>query len=398
MIEKNLDSTIVTPLRNREELSRFVYRPEFRSVVFKSPVQDNSHFSTNLANLHAIVSALRVEDDPYVHSLRRQLRRAERGSADWRRLDQKLSEVIGYGKSFTHKGLHDFVRTAIAIQGDLGAWAADWYVWSVVDKAVYAIDPHNNVLSSWKDSEKAYLLTILRRLVLTPPSYITKDIVNCTSNKVVALINILIKEKAETEERGDAYSGIVFVQRRDTVIALSHLLENHPGMSAPNMFRVGCLVGVSDSGSRHAFLDITRYLLKDSQDETLMDFRMGDKNLIVSTSVAEEGIDIQACGSVIRWDLPANMASWAQSRGRARRKKSTFTLLFEAGMEGDKELLKWEKMEKQMVELYNDPRREERMKQLQEEDEDAFLEGDLEEGEVESDWVFRVEATGYEFV
>jgi endoribonuclease Dicer len=41
-------------------------------------------------------------------------------------------------------------------------------------------------------------------------------------------------------------------------------------------------------------MDITRDLGKDSQEETLSDFKDGEKNLIVSTAVAEEGIDIQA--------------------------------------------------------------------------------------------------------
>ena len=71
-------------------------------------------------------------------------------------------------------------------------------------------------------------------------------------------------------------------------------------------------------------MDITRNLVKESQENTLADVKIGKKNVIVSTLVAEE-----ACCSVIRWDPPLNMASWAQSRGRARKKCSTFTVMFD---------------------------------------------------------------------
>jgi endoribonuclease Dicer len=48
------------------------------------------------------------------------------------------------------------------------------------------------------------------------------------------------------------------------------------------------------------------------------------------------------------------MASWAQSRGRARRKRSTFTLMFMRGGGDQGNVTKWEKLEEGMVRLYND--------------------------------------------
>jgi ERCC4-related helicase len=130
-------------------------------------------------------------------------------------------------------------------------------------------------------------------------------------------------------------------------------------------------------------LDITRPFLK-SQNDTLTDFQAGKKNLIVSTAVAEEGIDIQACGSVIRWDPPPNMPSWAQSRGRARRKRSTFTLMFEQDGAHQKTVNDWENLEREMVALYNDASRN--VKYAEEE------EGVCDDNDIE----FRVEATGCE--
>jgi ERCC4-related helicase len=68
--------------------------------------------------------------------------------------------------------------------------------------------------------------------------------------------------------------------------------------------------------------------------------------------VAEEGLDIQACGNVIRWDIPDNMASWAQSRGRARRRRSSFVLMFESTGIDDARVAEFEKLEAQMTALY----------------------------------------------
>ncbi|TFK66832.1 P-loop containing nucleoside triphosphate hydrolase protein [Pluteus cervinus] len=357
-IEKNLDSTICTPLENREELTKFVHRPEFRHFLYRPHDSTNTYFSTNLATLHEIVSQLDITKDPYIASLKRRLASTQKRTREWQELDQKLSKAIRTENSFTQKGLRDFARTAVDIARDLGSWAADWYVWSVVEKSIYVLDPLNNVLSSWKDSEKAYLLKFLKALVLTQPSMGAEDLIDGLSDKAKVLIRCLLQEKEETEARNEAYSGIIFVQRRDAVIVLAEILRYHPETSLVNMFRPGCLLGSSDSGYRHSFLDITRYLLKESQEETLMDFKLGQKNLIVSTSVAEEGIDIQACGSVIRWDPPLNMASWAQSRGRARRRQSTFTLLFQAGGVDAANVTKWQQLERKMVELYKDPNRE----------------------------------------
>jgi endoribonuclease Dicer len=324
--------------------------------MYTPPDEMDPPFSTNVAALSAVIDTLDIEKDPYVRGLRRQLSKATRGTADYSRLDQKLSKVILKQNSFTHKGLRDFARSAGEICFDLGPWAADWYVWQVLEQAKYAANPYNNIISNWKNEEKSYLLAILNQVVASEVSYYPDDIVDDASDKVRALIDCLLLEKKDTEAENESYSGLVFVQRRDTVLALAEVLRHHP--LTKGSFHVGFLLGSSDSSQRHSFLDITRTLIKESPDDTLLYFKIGEKNLIVSTSVAEEGIDIQACGSVIRWDPPPNMASWAQSRGRARRQRSTFTLMFANGGGQQCNVTKWENLEREMVALYNDPSRQ----------------------------------------
>ena len=343
--------------------------------------QPESPFSTNVASLFPIINTLDIEEDPYVIDLRARLMKATRGSADYRRIDQKLSKVVQKG-SFSHKGLRDFLRAAQDICSDVGPWAADWFICKVLDKTRQAANPYNNIMRSWKNSEKEYLLSILNRIVVSPISFEEEDIED-SSEKTNALIECLLMEKVEAESNDDSYNVIIFVQRRDTVIALAELLKHHP--STKDVFRVGFLIGTSDSSHRHSMMDITRNLVKESQENTLADFKIGEKNVIVSTSVAEEGLDIQACCSVIRWDPPPNMASWAQSRGRARKKRSTFTVMFEEGTRQREDVAKWENLEHEMKELYNDPSRD--LSHIQDDEEQDMVDDD-------NDMEFQVASTG----
>ena len=52
-------------------------------------------------------------------------------------------------------------------------------------------------------------------------------------------------------------------------------------------------------------------------------------NLLVATDVAEEGLDVQGCSAVLRFDLPKTPSSLVQSRGRARQHGSSFIVLLE---------------------------------------------------------------------
>ncbi len=199
------------------------------------------------------------------------------------------------------------------------------------------------------------MLSLLNQVCVCPVSYYAYDIVEDSSKKVAELVKALLQEKEEFEAANEAFSGLVFVTRRDAVLALTEILTHHP--ETKDKFKIGSLLGTSDSSYRHSFLDLTRKLLKQSQEETLSDFRIGEKNLIISTSVAEEGIDVQACGCVIRWDPPQNMVSWLQSRGRARRKRSTFIVMFQRGGGDEDDVLKWENTEAEVLRLCNEPER-----------------------------------------
>lgn len=59
----------------------------------------------------------------------------------------------------------------------------------------------------------------------------------------------------------------------------------------------------------------------------LMALLVWQLNLLLATKVGEEGLDIQTCCLVIRFDLPETVASFIQSRGRARMPQSEYVFL-----------------------------------------------------------------------
>ena len=65
-----------------------------------------------------------------------------------------------------------------------------------------------------------------------------------------------------------------------------------------------------------------------AQEEVMESFRNGECNLLVATSVAEEGLDVPACNLVIRFQHVSNEIARVQTHGRARADDSEgFTIL-----------------------------------------------------------------------
>uniref|UniRef100_A0A674AXT7 ribonuclease III n=1 Tax=Salmo trutta TaxID=8032 RepID=A0A674AXT7_SALTR len=66
------------------------------------------------------------------------------------------------------------------------------------------------------------------------------------------------------------------------------------------------------------------------QEEVLRKFRAHETNLLIATSIVEEGVDIPKCNLVVRFDLPTEYRSYVQSKGRARAPVSNYIMLAES--------------------------------------------------------------------
>ena len=110
---------------------------------------------------------------------------------------------------------------------------------------------------------------------------------------------------------------IVFVKTRRVAHLLTNILKENPEIN--KKFCPLKIIGQSGPFGM-SWLN--------EQDEVIEKFRHGNCNLIVSTSVLEEGIDNPDCDVVIRFDGIKSLISFTQSKGRARKwEKSQFILL-----------------------------------------------------------------------
>ncbi|KDQ21886.1 hypothetical protein BOTBODRAFT_26294 [Botryobasidium botryosum FD-172 SS1] len=143
------------------------------------------------------------------------------------------------------------------------------------------------------------------------------------SPKVQTLVSIL------TSAKSDSFHGIIFVEQRHIAVALAWLLSRVPELQ--EWLHPVALVGHgATASSNHGPAAAGGITLK-LQNEAVQGFRTGKYNLLVATSVAEEGLDFQACHLTVRFDGLQSMVGYVQSRGRARQHKSSFALLIEDG-------------------------------------------------------------------
>uniref|UniRef100_A0A3B3CTK0 RNA helicase n=1 Tax=Oryzias melastigma TaxID=30732 RepID=A0A3B3CTK0_ORYME len=73
------------------------------------------------------------------------------------------------------------------------------------------------------------------------------------------------------------------------------------------------------------------YMTQNEQADTIRRFRQGDLNLLISTSVAEEGLDIPECNLVVRYELLTNEIAQQQASGRARAVDSQYSVVAREG-------------------------------------------------------------------
>ncbi|KAJ1382389.1 Ribonuclease III domain [Sesbania bispinosa] len=134
------------------------------------------------------------------------------------------------------------------------------------------------------------------------------------STKLLRLIGILSNFRLQQNMKC-----IIFVNRIVTARSLSYILQK---LKLLRQWRSDFLVGV------HSGL---KSMSRKTMNVIVEKFRSGELNLLVATKVGEEGLDIQTCCLVIRFDLPETVASFIQSRGRARMPQSEYAFLVDSG-------------------------------------------------------------------
>ncbi|CAE6523760.1 unnamed protein product [Rhizoctonia solani] len=224
---------------------------------------------------------------------------------------------------------------------------------------------------TWSDLDDAYNEN-LARIQERAKNLDKSQMLSWFTPKLKILISIL--EANRTED----FSALVFVEQRQVAATLAWLLPLVPELR--DWVKAAALVGHGD-GSRAGFEGSG--MAHASQRSIVRNFRSGTVNLVIATSVAEEGLDFQACKLVLRLEAPQTMVGYLQSRGRARKHDSAYVVLTD--LEGGKRYRKFREAEPHLRRIYQ---------RIHEEEDQQEGEMDVDEEEDVDDERYVVKSTG----
>ncbi|XP_028625044.1 interferon-induced helicase C domain-containing protein 1 [Grammomys surdaster] len=140
------------------------------------------------------------------------------------------------------------------------------------------------------------------------------------NEKLIKLRNTILEQFTRSEESS---RGIIFTKTRQSTYALSQWITENAKFAEVGV-KAHHLIGAGHSSE-------VKPMTQTEQKEVISKFRTGEINLLIATTVAEEGLDIKECNIVIRYGLVTNEIAMVQARGRARADESTYVLVTSSG-------------------------------------------------------------------
>ncbi|XP_030375295.1 endoribonuclease Dicer isoform X2 [Scaptodrosophila lebanonensis] len=151
-------------------------------------------------------------------------------------------------------------------------------------------------------------------------------ILNFSTRKVQTFLNYL-KQTFAGKQAKDICC-LVFVERRYSAKCIYGMLLNYIA-GTPELKNV--LVPQFMVGRNGLSHDFGSVLQRKCQKTAIKEFRDGECNLMVCSSVLEEGIDVQACNYVLILDQLKTFNMYVQTKGRARSKDAVFVMFCSQG-------------------------------------------------------------------
>ncbi|KAJ7978287.1 Endoribonuclease Dicer-like [Quillaja saponaria] len=223
----------------------------------------------------------------------------------------------------THKMISKIFSDLLFCLDELGVWLAL--------KAAKSLSSNKNELFSWGEldvfgeeivrSFRSDAIRAIENYIPSGPQWsIAVNVIENTdegllTTKVGCLIESLLEYRGLNDMRC-----IVFVERVITAVVLQSLLNEL--LPKYNVWKTKYIAG-NNSGLQSQ--------TRKRQNEIVEEFRRGSVNIIVATSILEEGLDVQSCNLVIRFDPSSTVCSFIQSRGRARMQNSDYILMVKSG-------------------------------------------------------------------
>ncbi|KAI0385350.1 hypothetical protein F5Y04DRAFT_245634 [Hypomontagnella monticulosa] len=331
-IERTLDAVCKTPTIHRDQLTSVVKRPKMYRLFYSQP--DYIRPTSNMNSLSSAYYSLDIYKDPTIIRLQRD---------DTERSRIELKKALQNRDTYVFNQLQSLWRKSTEIQRELGSWAADYFLHVTITQFVTSIKKNDSWLQGWEMKEKQYLAAALETVKISAPPPFKDD---ASSVDISDKVTVLTQQLSRA---ADGTIGIIFVREVATVAMLSHILSVHP--SIKNRFRTGTMIGSSNYSGRKRDIGT---LKRASDYQDLEDFRSGKLDILIATSVLEEGIDVPACNLVICFDRPDNLKAFIQRRGRARMRESKLILLLD---NPTYQVDEWTAYEEEMKKRYEDDMR-----------------------------------------
>lgn len=147
---------------------------------------------------------------------------------------------------------------------------------------------------------------------------------NFSSDQILTLVNVFREFKSRSDQD---LCCIVFVDRRFTAKILYHVLNALVEIEEFNYIKPNFLIGYQNNPYNPTREGL---FIKKQNKKILNSFVEKELNLLVSTNVLEEGVDIPHCSLIVKFDKPKDYRSYVQSKGRARHSKSYYYIMISA--------------------------------------------------------------------
>ena len=290
---------IKTIVKNTAELEQYQKTPSFTSKFLNSRDHKSDPFINEVTVLMKEIEGYFEED--------MKLCKHDRWSQQY---ETKVQQILGPLELSPFEEFRDSISalkqlrnysTALSVYMDLRSNDAIQVIeeFSVIPEDVAKATDNEIVLKQKKDS-------MLSRLKYLEPK----------ENPQLHGIETILREKFTQEKKSCA---IIFVRTRKHAFAMKDWISNHQELKALNV--------TPDIITGHT-LDTGNGMSQSQQKEVMKQFHDGKINLLIATSVAEEGLDIPACNLIIRYLYVSNEIAKVQTIGRARAENSNgYTIL-----------------------------------------------------------------------
>lgn len=227
-----------------------------------------------------------------------------------------------------HRDCKHFASDIKEVMKDMGIWCAHNLV------CLSIMELEKNILRTNEpeslriyDKIKSIYENIRKQMEILMSTEMKQDLILTNiPHKLLRLLGLLKTKNplgSVNYDQSEALCGIVFVQKRVTAYILNAWLQEVAKYQPYKFLKTDFVVG-------HGMLQAVegkQTFNSNKQKEVLEKFRKEEINLLLASSVIEEGMDIRQCNLVIRYDPPLDYRSFIQSKGRARAKKSIFVIM-----------------------------------------------------------------------